>query len=264
VFLEVLRTFPDDELTTSLCVVGEDASFHRALASAICSSAIRTGAAMDHLSQTQVAFNLIANHQVAQVEHSEPFSSHICSTLISPNCFSRAIRTSSLKLNSVAYLPDATWREVYVSICRYMGDDSKICADYCAPGCHRSMLTNKHCDMECYTPECQYDLGACFRTLQSNSTQPNCSSGCLPVMLANSVCDPACNSTSCNFDNGDCLCAVGCTPAMRSNSDCDLACNTTVCYYDDNRCLNSTSNGDQGDPGWVKWVIGSLSIVCFL
>lgn len=142
-------------------------------------------------------------------------------------------------------LRSGTSQSITKEICDLPGFFSRNCLNYCETDCNSSL---------CLSPQ------SCARLLGLNET---CPSVCTSGLAGNSVCDPECNLAVCGFDNGECNCPAYCTSTERVSQDCDLSCNTTACNFDDERCIEG-SGGDDGDPSWVKWVIGSLSIVCFL
>eukprot|EP00727_Mastigamoeba_balamuthi_P013286 m51a1_g8580 hypothetical protein (166) ;mRNA; f:21651-25196 len=85
-------------------------------------------------------------------------------------------------------------------------------------------LGNGHCNMLCYTADCNWDEGDCF-----NET---CGAGCTIDKLSNDECDVECASEACSNDNSHCqqkdLCADQCFKSMINNSVCERACNTNA------------------------------------
>jgi hypothetical protein len=137
-------------------------------------------------------------------------------------------------------------------ICAQPAFLSRKCFDFCPQTCNSTQTYP-------FSPSPCLPSLSCKRLLAFNET---CPSACTSQLLSNSLCDPECDLPGCNHDGGLCICPSYCTALTRTSEDCDLTCNTTACNYDDSRCIEG--GGDEGDPSWVKWVIGSLSIVCFL
>lgn len=140
-------------------------------------------------------------------------------------------------------------RSLVQDLCSFPGFLSRKCLNFCPHICPPSLQST-----DCLPS------AVCQRLLSFNET---CPATCTTQLLSNALCDPECDLSSCNYDNGFCTCPSSCTVATRTNQECDLNCNTTACNFDDSRCIEDGGK-DEGDPSWVKWVIGSLSIVCFL
>jgi len=143
-------------------------------------------------------------------------------------------------------------RNLAMELCSFPGFLSRECLNFCPEVCFPSTQSINSTD--CLSP------AVCTRLLSFNET---CPAACTAQLLSNALCDPDCDLSGCNYDNGSCTCPSSCTADTRTNQECDLICNTTACNFDDSRCIEG-GGGDEGDPSWVKWVIGSLSIVCFL
>eukprot|EP00727_Mastigamoeba_balamuthi_P004969 m51a1_g14470 hypothetical protein (535) ;mRNA; r:677539-680160 len=132
----------------------------------------------------------------------------------------------------------------YSEECQWDGGD---CSNYtCSAGCTAAMLANSVCDLQCSTENCGIDNGQCRGT---------CSDNCLKSMIDNKVCDPDC-LTECNFDGGDCTKYARCQAPLEDlgNGQCDKRFNTSDCLHDGGdcvfcapRCSLSMANNSQCD-----------------
>eukprot|EP00727_Mastigamoeba_balamuthi_P014789 m51a1_g9936 putative peptidase c14 (4927) ;mRNA; r:73913-115619 len=117
----------------------------------------------------------------------------------------------------------------YSAECQWDGGDCT--SKNCSAGCSVEMLHNDVCDPQCATRNCSQDLGHC---------QDACGPQCLEAMLNNGVCDKAClMSSGCGYDSDDChdqFCDPQCPPMLINNTRCDLACNNSKCNYDGGDC----------------------------
>ena len=131
------------------------------------------------------------------------------------------------------------------------------CADY--------MVSDGHCDAECYTENCEFDGGDC-EDQKDSETKGFCSPFCKDRWIGDNFCDAACYNEACNWDCGDCnvqkkeergnepeckfeepnesteywqkgQCAAGCGIGdpmwdMRGDGYCDSACYNEACDWD--------------------------------
>jgi len=153
-----------------------------------------------------------------------------CTQSLQPVC--NSAQTPAISLNSVSFRPSISYEDLEAALCCSAVLSPSLCLAYSPAACSFP----RHLQDQCF-PQCTLD------------------------MLNEGLCASLCVSP-CATDDYFCQCMQTCTHAQLQNNDCDPPCNVSACDYDNQVCVRKSASGD--NSVWATWIVGSLSVGCFL